>query len=538
MRTPIKAGARAAVGILASVALLAGCANASGEKSDAEAAKERQALYVNGFVGDADDDAGEPQDGGTLTIGEYAEARSLDPTKTIPNGAVGGNALAAVYDTLMRYDVTSGAVVPWLATSLTSEDDKVWTLELPEDVTFSDGTPLNAAAVLGSLGYYMQNRGFNVQLLAENIADMKPQGEHQVVFTLRKPWHGFPSLLAGGPGMVMAPAAYKNPADFKPIGAGPFELESYKPAEELVLAAREDYWDGAPHLDKLRFVFLASDQARLDSLDAGEVDTAYLRGPEVVETARTAGYNGAMSVLGGGSTLMINNREGRPGSDERVRQAINHAIDRELWMQRTNGDHGLPTASLIPDVWESYQEVDTDAYDPEKAKKLLEEAKADGYDGKIEYLGQSDQQSQAAAVAVKAMLEKVGFTVDVNLLRSVTDQTTKVYVEQDFDLATGALSLGEDDPFGRLSSQLGSASPSNASGYSDLEMDSLVAELQTADTTGQRAGILAAINKRWQETVPNLVMASGAVFYPWGDDVHGLVPTTESMVLFHDAWKG
>lgn len=537
MRTPITVRARAVVGLVASAALLAGCANASGEKSDAGAAQQKEALYVNGFVGDVED-SGEPKAGGTLTIGEYAEARSLDPTKTIPNGAVGGNALAAVYDTLMRYDTTSGAVVPWLATSLTSDDDKVWTLELREGVTFSDGTPLDAASVLGSIGYYMKNRGFNVQLMAENIADMKPQGEHQIVFTLRKPWHGFPSLLAGGPGMVMAPAAYKNPADFKPIGAGPFVFESYKPAEELTLKARKDYWDGAPHLDKLRFVFLASDQARLDSLKAGDIDTAYLRGPEVVETARAAGYRGSMTVLGGGTTIQINNREGRPGSDPRVRQAINHAIDRELWMQRTNGDHGLPTASLVPDVWESYQEVDTDSYDPKKAKELLDAAKADGYDGKISYIGQSDQQSQAAAVAVKAMLEKIGFTVEVNLLRSVTDQTTKVYVENDFDLATGALSLGEDDPFGRLSNQLGSGSPSNAAGYADPQMDSLVSKLQTADTTQQRAGVLAAINKHWQETVPGLVMASGAVFYPWAEDVHGLVPSTESMVLFHDAWKG
>lgn len=535
MRTPIPA-ARAAIGILASVALLAGCANASGEKSDAEAEKQKEALYVNGFVGDVEDGE-EPTTGGVLTVAEYAEARSLDPTKTIPNGAVGGNALAAIYDTLLRYDVKSGAVVPWLATSMTSDDNKVWTMTLPEDVTFSDGTPLNAAAVLGSIGYYMKNAGFNTLLLATNIADMKPTGEHEIVFTLHKPWSSFPGVFANGPGMIMAPGAYKDPENFKPIGAGAFVLDSYKPAEEIVMSAREDYWDGAPHLEGLRFVFLASDQARLESLAAGEVDTAYLRGPEVVETARADGYRGTMSVVGAGSTIIVNNRKGSPGEDVRVRQAINHAIDRELWMERTNGDHGLPTAGIVPESWASYSEVDTDVYDPEKAKELLDAAKADGYDGKIGYIGQSDQQSQAAAVAVKAMLEKVGFEVETELLRNVTDQTTRVYVEHSYDLATSALSIGEDDPYGRLAGGLTTDSPANAPGYANAEMDALITKLQSAETTSTRAGVLASINELWQETVPTVTLASGAVFYPWADGVHGLTPTSESIVLFHDAWK-
>ena len=533
MRTPTTAGARLAAGMLACVALLAGCATASG---DDPAAGSTEGLYVNGFVGDVEA-PGPPGNGGTLTVGEYAEARSLDPTTTIPNGATGGNALAAVYDTLMRYDATTGEVVPGLAESLTSGDDRVWTLTLREGVTFSDGTPLNARAVVDSLGYYMRNRGFQTQVLAGNIADMAPRGDREVVFTLNKPWPAFPTQFAGGPGMVMAPAAYRDPAAFEPIGAGPFVLDSYKPAEELLLKARTDYWDGAPHLDTLRFVFLADDQARLDSLEAGEIDTAYLRGPEAVETARAAGHPGSMSIIGGGTTLMVNNREGRPGADVRVRQAINHAIDRRLWMQRTNGDHGLPTSGIVPEAWESSTGPVPDVYDPEKARQLLDAAKADGYDGRISYIGQSDRQSQAGAVTVQGMLEQVGFQVETELLRSVTDQTNRVFVEGSYDLATAGLSLGEENPYGRLATGLDSESPSNASGYVNPQMDALIANLQKAGSPEQKGEVLASINTLWQETVPMISLASGAVFYPWGEGVHGLVPTAESIVLFHDAWK-
>lgn len=538
MRAPKSLATRAGAVILAGTMMLAGCADTSkdeGDKDDAAKKEQQQEIYVNGFVGDGANDGGDAKDGGTLTVGEYAEARSLDPTKTIPNGAVGGNALAAIYDTLLRYDSESKTIEPQLAESMTSDDDTVWTLKLRDGVTFSDGTPLNSAAVLGSLGYYMKNAGFNTQLLASGIKDMKPKGDLEVEFTLQRPWATFPVLLAGGPGMVMAPAAYKNPANFKPVGAGPFVFKDYKPAEELVLTKNEKYFDGAPHLDSLRFVFLASDPARLDSLKAGEIDTAYLRGPQVVETARSEDYNGFMEVVGGGSTLMVNSAKGHPGEDVRVRQALSYALDRKLWMQRTNGDHGLPNGALVPALWD--YGVDTDEhYDPEKAKQLLDEAKADGYDGKISYLGQSDQQSQAAAVVVKAMLEKVGFTVETDLLRNVTDQTTRVYVERDFDLATSALSMTQEDPYGRLSTMFSSTSPANAAGYSNPEMDKLIGELEAADADQQK-DILGQINTLWLDNVPMIALADGAVFYPWGDNVHGLQPTAEQMLLFDEAWK-
>ncbi len=99
---------------------------------------------------------------------------------------------------------------------------------------------------------------------------------------------------------------------------------------------------------------------------------------------------------------------------------------------------------------------------PEKAKALLEDAKADGYDGKIVYIGQSDQASQTQAVTVEAMLEAVGFTVETDLLRNVADQTQRIYVTHDYDLAVAAMSVPPDeDPYSRLATNLNSQSPQN-----------------------------------------------------------------------------
>lgn len=146
--------------------------------------------------------------------------------------------MAAIYDELVRYDYTSKSWVPELAESLTgSKGDTVWTLKLREGVKFTNGQPLDAAAVLGSLKYYESKYGYQSNLLLANVANVKATDQETVVFTLRTAWNEFPNMLAQGPGMILAPAAYANPKSFKPIGAGPFTYDSYSPGESLTLPA-------------------------------------------------------------------------------------------------------------------------------------------------------------------------------------------------------------------------------------------------------------------------------------------------------------
>ena len=538
MRNRITTRGRVAVALLATTLLAAGCAGADGgEEESGNGTLSKEEIYTAGVVGTSGDE-GEPKAGGTLTLADYSEARSLDPTKTIPNGAAGGNALAAVYDVLMRYDQPSSSFEPWLAKSLTTEDDITWTLELREDVAFSDGTPLDAAAVVGSIGYYMKNAGYNTLLLATNIKDMRPDGNTKVVFTLNRPWITFPNMLASGPGMVMAPAAYRGgPEKFTPIGAGPFVMDEYKPAEELVLSANPDYWNGKPSLDEVRFVWLGSDDDRLSSLTDGTVDVANIRAPQTLEKARTDGFAGIMAPSGLGGLYWLNNREGRAASDVRVRQAINYAIDPEVVAERVNGGAGLPGRNIYSPSAPYFSEVETADFDAAKAKSLLAEAKADGYDGKLTYIGQSDQASQTQAVTVEAMLEAVGFEVQTDLLRNIADQTQRIYVTHDYDIAVSAMSVPDEDPYSRLATNLNSQSPQNPSGYADPEMDRLIAELQGA-SGDEATDLLKQINELWQETVPGVAMGAGAFFVPWNDDVHGITSTSETLLLLGGAWKG
>ncbi len=540
MKPRTSPGSRLAVGLVAGALALTGCASSASneDESGPSGSLTTAEIYTTGVV-NVDSDAGDPVRGGTLTVADFGEPRSLNTTLTYANGATGGSALAAVYDTLMRYDFETDTFEPQLAESLTSEDDTTWTLKLRDGVNFSDGTPLDADAFLSNLEYYQAGYGYQFQLLLGNIAEVKKTDDLTVVFTMRGPWAKFPNMLAQGPGMVMAPASYADPENFQPIGAGPFTLDHYSPGEELVLNANPDYVDGAPYLDALRFIWIGAvdDNPRYDALQSGDADTALLRDPLVIEKARNDGTSGMMFSTGLGTALIINMREGRPGADLKVREALNYAFDPVAYIERTGGGAGQPTKAIYSESSAWRTDVEPPAADPEKAKALLEEAKADGFDGKISYTYGADPASQNEAVTLKATFEAVGFEVELVPLRSVADQVQKLYIDHDFDLAIGASSLIDVDPYAGLSAVLFSQSGANSSGYASPEMDALLSELRSVTSPEDGAEVMTQIQELWYQDIPGIGIAGNGTFSPWNDDVHGITPTTEALLLYDEAWK-
>lgn len=527
---------RLAATLAVAAMLTSACVSSEAGKTDgAKTQKTERGRYTFGIVGDQPD-GGTPVDGGTLRIADYAEARSLSPAVTYATGASGGSALAAVYDVLMRYDTAAKKYEPQLAKSLRSSADlKTWTLKLRDGVKFSDGTPLDADAVTASLAWYQKNKGADTALLAPNVAKTEATDDSTVVFTLRSPWATFPAMLAQAPGMIVAPAAYAGKT-FEPIGAGPFVLDRYAPQEEMVLKANKGYFKGKPHLDAIRFTWPQSDRTKLESLEDGTVDLTYMRSPDVVDEAVKAGHPGELTLTGLGNMVVINTREGRPGADLRVRKAMALALDPELDTERAYDGKGLPGKEIFPPESRLHSDVKPTGVDLDQAKKLLAEAKEDGYDGTVSYMDGTDPVSRAKGVVTKAMLERVGFTVKLDLVSSIADRTSKTYVEHDFDLSRGAASISESDPYHRLQSVLNSTSYGNPGGYANPEMDALLVRLQAADSDAATQKILDEVQTLFNEDVPLVNLGASAAFTAWGKNVHGVVPTDEYMALFGEAW--
>ncbi|WP_137723088.1 ABC transporter substrate-binding protein [Prescottella subtropica] len=512
---------------------LTGCAsNGGSEESSSSGGATTTAFGILGDQGDG----GTPVAGGTLSYATYAPVTSLDPTVTQPAGATGGSEMAAVYDVLVRYDTQSQTFEPQLAKSFEeSADHLTWTLKLRDGVTFSDGTPLDANAVVASINRYNQRRGANSQVYTQMVKSTEAKDGSTVVFTLNQPWRTFPAILSFGHGMIVAPSAQQGDK-FTPIGAGPFTVVSLAPQQELQLKARQDYWGGAPNLEGLKFVAINAEQPKIDALKTNGVDMIYLRNAETVNAAKDE-FPGYIETVSMSMVGQLNNAEGRPASDPRVRQAIAYAVDPEVLNQRARNGQGMPGTDLFQpwSIW--HGETDGITPDAAKAKELVEQAKADGFNGKITYVGVNEPNAQQIALAVQAQLNAVGFDVVLENTSNITDMVKRLYVDRNYDVSFGAYSISDVAPEIRLFSSLSSTSTNNILGYKNPKMDELLGKVLSApDETAKRAAI-DEIQQLVNTDQPFLAWGAGTNFVAWNDNVYRVNPTVDGMMLFDKAFK-
>ncbi|WP_182345951.1 ABC transporter substrate-binding protein [Tomitella gaofuii] len=537
MKRPwIRSGVRLAAAGAAAALLVAGCASTDGGTSGSGGAASDGDTTI-GFVGAGAADSGEPVDGGTLTFGSYSFPSSLDPTETLAAGSNGGTEMAAIYDTLVRTDPGTGDFVPQLAEKIDhNEDYTKFTLTLRDGVTFSDGTPFDSAAVKWSIDRFVTAGRDVAQVWADIVTGIDTPDPLTVEFTLNKPWAQFPVMLAMGPGMIVGQGSDAG-GDFTPIGAGPYTLGQFAPSEKIVLNAREDYFAGKPHLDTVTFVPTHGAQQQLESLQSGQLSMTYInRDAQVIKSAVDAGLPGYLDIQGLGSLGYINQHEGRPGADVRVRKAIAYAVDPEVINQRVENGLGIADSAIVPESSRWYDGAKGVPFDPAQAKKFLDEAKADGYDGTLHYLSGNDPSARAAALAVQAQLNAIGFNVQIDYANSVNDLVRKMYVDHDFDMARSALQLMDDAPYLRLYAGMGSDSKNNAAGYSDPTMDELLTAVQTATDDDAKKAAIDEVQAQANETIPYAIWGPAKVLTVWNDDVHGVKRSADNIFLLDSVW--
>jgi peptide/nickel transport system substrate-binding protein len=280
--------------------------------------------------------AGKPVVGGTLTVGLESNVSSLDPAHGLAQPADVDIALG-VYDPIAAFD-KAGKTIPYLAKTIEgSADLKTWTATFPTGITFQDGTPFNADAVVA---HFKRLKDPATQCSCAGdvapITSVTAKDANTVVFVLDKPNVAFPDLLAASTGLVESPTAIqKEGPDYglHPVGTGPFSLTEFKVGDHVTLVKNPNYWrkdaDGnrLPYLDKIVFKPITDTKVRLATIEAGGVDLMQTADPSGNAEALAKGLK-LEKISGTSSTISIFNTKKPPFDDVIARQAVAYATDR------------------------------------------------------------------------------------------------------------------------------------------------------------------------------------------------------------------
>lgn len=377
------------------------------------------ALVLTGCASDPGGPSTDPPPAGPeradkLTLTGILALRSFD----IGHGAEWGNPsilLEAVYDTVLRTS-SSGETIPWLATSWEYDDSLTeLTLDLRTDARFSDGTPVDASAVVASLEYYRDGTAPEAPSMAGNSYSVVD--EDTVLITLDRPNPSLLHLLTRVQGVIQAPSSFGDAdAATKPVGSGPYLLDTGATVAgtSYTFHANPDYWNPeAVRYDNLVINIIADQTAALNALRAGDANGVKLAANNLNAEVEAAGWTIKTQQLDVHSLILLD-RGGQMSpeiGDVRVRQAINKAFDRQALLDVVQAGYGTVTEQMFPPASAGYDAAleNTYGYDPEGAKKLLAEA---GYPDGFTLRLPLNPVRQAMFDLIGQQLSEVGITVE------------------------------------------------------------------------------------------------------------------------------
>jgi peptide/nickel transport system substrate-binding protein len=467
----------------------------------------------------AEPSAVQPVVGGKIVAA--LEAETSQPWVPAEMSCANGCSIAgrSFYETLFSID-TDLNLVPNLATGFTeNEDGTVHTITLREGVTFSDGEPFNAAAVVDNINRYRAS--FLVGKALEGITDVKEIDDVTVEITLRDSYFDLAYVFANAqPGFMASPtwlaAADADPnLKARPVGTGPFIVDSYAPGQSMVVKRNPTYWkkdaNGVqlPYLDEIEFRIVVDDLARRNAMDSGDLDIANTQSGETIMDFESNSDLVTVATYSYTDTnyLLMKLTPDSPFANKNLRCGVLYGLDQEAAKEALAGGFDLPLANgMFAPGQDGYLEDNGySGYDPEKAQAFIDAWKAETNGGStIKFTTVPDQQALATAEFFQADLEELG--VDVEILQTeqgklITDALTG---SPDFHVFTWRNHSGfrSDDKYIWWHSSLAVDPPGLALNFArlkDPKVDGWLDENRAARTSEDRKRLSEEMNSYFVE---------------------------------------
>ncbi|MEV0390453.1 ABC transporter substrate-binding protein [Nonomuraea sp. NPDC050643] len=455
----------------------------------------------------------------------YQAINDLDPHGASAVDEASLLANRQIYDTLVARKGTG--LAPSLATNWRQPDDTTWEFTLRDDVVFHDGSKLTSADVKASLERLMSSDGPQKPLWSALDAVEAPDGS-TIKITTTDP---LGTLLVNLTLAFIVPAAQIGKADLsrKPIGSGPFAVESFTPSSQLMLKATANHWGGKAKVSGLRMPYIPEASTRMTSLQNGEVDVTWIIPPD--ELKRLGGVEGVKieSEPGLNYFLAWFNCGREPFSDPRVRRALYRALDVKTIVSSLYGDAATVMDAPIPPAVFGHAPQQPYDYDPELAKRELAEAgHGSGIRTSMMWFKDTGPLATELAQSIISAWAKVGVVVEPQQIEKAAWIKRLTALDWDIELQVNTVTTGDADyTLGRLYT-----SEANRMGYKNKELDGILAKAKSTPDQEERKSLYArACEIIWRDAVGVFPAALSAT-YGLRSSVTGFVPVANSQPEF------
>jgi peptide/nickel transport system substrate-binding protein len=331
--------------------------------------------------------AASPQPGGTLTVALETQAQCIDPQQdNYGYGSADGRQLVDSLTDQSYDDPTH--IVPWLARSW--EIDKTatsYTFHLRKNVTFSDGTPLNAGVVKQNFETLAKIPGAAGAAYLNGVTSIDTPDPFTIRLVFSAPNVPFLAATSTAELGIVAPKTLSETPDQRchtgVIGSGPFKIQSVTYNEKAILAKRTGYaWasplrkhQGDAYLDRVVYQIIPEATVRTGALESHQVDVIQAVSVNDATAIQTAGFPLAkIGYIGTAVNLLINTSRGTL-ADKQVRLALQHGINRKEVDDLAFNGYLIPATGVLTQKTPDYLDQSAAlSYQPDVSRKILDQA--------------------------------------------------------------------------------------------------------------------------------------------------------------------
>jgi peptide/nickel transport system substrate-binding protein len=480
-----------------------------------------------------------PRKGGTLRVGFYIEAATMDPH--LSGSKIDRQVYHNLYEPLVVLDVKLG-IKPGLAESWQQPDPKTLVFKLRRGVKFHDGTDFNAEAARFNFNRMKTEPKSVRKGEVASIESVDALDPYTIKLNLRRPDAALLATLTDRAGMMVSPKVIQERGpdlerDARGAGTGPFQFVEWVKDDHILLKRNDGYWNkqGGPYLDQIRYRPIPEDTVKLQSLQTGEIDVIDYIQPRDVAAAKSDQNLVVVDVPSLASFGYQFNHTKPPFANKALRQAVASALDLEQIVRGVWLNVGVPSNGPIPPTsWAYDSTIPPVKRDLARSKaKLAEGGQPGGFTFSV--TTNNIPINVQEAEVMQAQLAEAGITMKIKLVDSATLLTDGN--NRNFELIQYQWS-GRPDPDGNTFQFFRTTQgvSLNWSGISNPRIDALLDKTREVSDRAERKKLYSELTRILHEELPILFIVHPIEPKAFSPKVQGYEPIPDGMMRFKDVW--